>query len=366
MALPNIAASQQFGRNQTDVFVVGSDGGLYVFGVEGTASNWSSPVPIGTAGTFPPGAAVTASNQFGILGQTDVFAVSNQGELMVASIEEPFLGPPPSWNAPAPIGPTDMFPPGAPVAASQQFGADNQTDVFAVSNEGQLMVAWVNGAGNWVGPAGIGPRRIFPPGAAVAASQQFGIDNQTDVFAVSSLGQLMVAWIYEGGDSPGDWSGPAGIGSVGVFPPGAALAASAQFGVDNQTDVFAVSNEGQLMVAWYDQGGSWNAPAGIGPAFFPPGAPVAASQHFGIDNQTDVFAASTSLQLMAASVQGTGNWNGPTPIEWAVQPGVPVAVSQQFGAANQTDVFTFAVFGELFSFVCQNNNWTPILVGSVP
>lgn len=44
------------------------------------------------------------------------------------------------------------------------------------------------------------------------------------------------------------------------------LAASPQFGVDNQrTEVFAVDNDGQLQVTWVVGSGGWNGPKLIGP-----------------------------------------------------------------------------------------------------
>jgi hypothetical protein len=48
------------------------------------------------------------------------------------------------------IGPVGNFPPGAPVAASQQFGVSGrQTDVFVVENSSTLTVSWVAGGGQW-------------------------------------------------------------------------------------------------------------------------------------------------------------------------------------------------------------------------
>ncbi len=111
------------------------------------------------------------------------------------------------WNGPVPISPAGLFPPGAAVAASNQFGIPNQTDVFAVGRDGALRVAWVVSAGNWNGPVSISPTNLFPAGAAVAASNQFGIPNQTDVFAADSDGVLHVAWVV----SAGNWNGPISI-----------------------------------------------------------------------------------------------------------------------------------------------------------
>jgi hypothetical protein len=93
------------------------------------------------------------------------------------------------------------------LASSNQFGISDQTDVFVVDNNGVLNVAWVVGGGAWNGPVGISPPGLFPPGAAVTASNQFGIPNQTDVFVVDNNGVLNVAWVVGGGA----WNGPVPI-----------------------------------------------------------------------------------------------------------------------------------------------------------
>jgi hypothetical protein len=90
------------------------------------------------------------------------------------------------------------------MAVSQQFGAGNQTDVFVVDNSGQLNVFWVNGQGAWQGPQRIGNSGVFPPAAPIAVSQQFGADNQTDVFLVDYGGNINVCWV----NGTGPWQGP--------------------------------------------------------------------------------------------------------------------------------------------------------------
>nr|WP_256253643.1 hypothetical protein [Burkholderia ubonensis] len=320
-----LAASNQFGiSDQTDVFLVDREGTLQVAWVNG-AGRWNGPVPISPPGLFPPGAAVAASNQFGLSDQTDVFGVGRNGALHVAWVNGAGR-----WNGPVPISPPGLFPPGAAVSASNQFGLSDQTDVFGVSSNGALHVAWVNGAGGWNGPAPISPPGLFPPGAAVAASNQFGLSDQTDVFGVSSNGALHVAWV----NGAGRWNGPAPISPPGLFPPGAAVAASNQFGLSDQTDVFAVDGNGTLHVAWVNGAGGWNGPAPISPpGLFPPGAAVAASNQFGISDQTDVFAVDGNGILHVAWVNGAGGWNGPAPIVPRLRPTItlrPVADEGRF------------------------------------
>nr|WP_232460145.1 hypothetical protein [Burkholderia ubonensis] len=328
-----LAASNQFGiSDQTDVFLVDREGTLRVAWVNG-AGRWNGPVPISPPGLFPLGAAVAASNQFGLSDQTDVFGVDRNGALHVAWVNG--AG---GWNGPAPISPPGLFPPGAAIAASNQFGLSDQTDVFVVGSNGALHVAWVNGAGGWNGPAPISPPGLFPPGAAVSASNQFGLSDQTDVFVVGSNGALHVAWV----NGAGGWNGPAPISPPGFFPPGAVVAVSNQFGLSDQTDVFVVGSNGALHVAWVNGAGGWNGPAPISPAgLFPPGAVVAASNQFGLSDQTDVIVIDGNGALHVAWVNGGGGWNGPAPISppGLFPPGAAVAASNQFGLSDQTDVF---------------------------
>jgi len=333
-----VAASPQYGLGaQTDVFSIGTNGQLNVSWVV-QAGTWNGPGGIGPAGVFPAGAAVAASNQYGLPNQTDAFAIGNNGQLQVCWVLD--AG---AWSGPGGIGPAGVYPPGAALAASPQYGLGAQTDVFAVANNGQLQVSWVVHAGAWSGPGGMGPAGVFPPGAAVAASPQYGVPNQTDVFAIGNNGQLHVFWV-EGG---GTWNGPVGLGPVGLFPPGAALTASNQYGVPNQTDVFAIGDNGQLQVFWVEGGGAWSGPGGIGPAgVFPPGTGVAASPQYGVPNQTDVFAIGDNGQLHVAWVVGGGAWNGP--ISLAPPPHIALkAIQNDDGRFIEVDGGDFTPNGEV-------------------
>ena len=321
-----LAASQQIGLSQTDVFFVDQNGTLNVIWVD-NAGAWQGPGKIGTAGLFPPGAPVAALRQFG-LSQTDVFIVDKTGTLQVMWVDN--AG---AWQGPGAIGTKGLFPPGAPIAASQQFGL-SQTDVFIVDKNGTLQVMWVDNAGAWQGPGAIGKTGIFPPGARIAASQQFGL-SQTDVFIVDKTGTLQVMWV----DNAGAWQGPGAIGTKGLFPPGAPVAASQQFGL-SQTDVFIVDKNGTPQVMWVDNAGAWQGPLAIGTAgLFPPGAKIAASQQIGL-SQTDVFVVDKNGTLQVMWVDNAGAWQGPMAIAPAgiFPAGAPVAASQQFGL-SQTDVF---------------------------
>ncbi len=281
-----LAASQQFGGNQTDVFLVDYYGQLNVFWVDG-AGTWKGPAKIGPKSLALPGAPVAASQQFGG-NRTDVFLVDTNGQLNVFWVDGiwveriadpempgpvglgpvgPPIGPlrPASWNGPEKLGSAGLAKAGAPVAASQQFGG-NQTDVFLVDTNGQLNVFWVDGiTGSWNEPEKLGPASLAPSGAFVAASQHFGATNQTDVFLIDNNGQLNMFWV-EG--ITGSWNGPEKIGPQGLAAPGAFLAASQQFGATNQTDVFIVNptcgiGPGWPAVFWVQGVGLWNGPLSL-------------------------------------------------------------------------------------------------------
>jgi hypothetical protein len=141
----NVAVSRQFGLNQTDVFAIDKSGQLDVFWVGGGGS-WQGPQEIGAV--FEPGTDgyIAAGQQFG-LSQTDVFVVDEHGRLMVWSVNGGG-----AWQGPKQIGPTGLaMPQYTPITVSQQIGL-NQTDLFLVDNTGQLDVFWVDGGGAWNGP----------------------------------------------------------------------------------------------------------------------------------------------------------------------------------------------------------------------
>ena len=337
-----VAASQQFGLNQTDVFSVDQSGRLNVSWVV-NAGWWQGPQTIGPANLAPAGSFIAASRQFGIVNQTDAFVVDNNGQLNVMWVVNAGL-----WGGPGKIGPVGLANPGCYVAASQQFGIAGQTDVFLVDKNGQLNVFWVDNAGAWGGPGKIGPAGLADPGSYIAVSQQFGL-NQTDVFLVDKNGQLNVFWV----DNAGAWAGPEKIGPAGLAAPGAAVAASQQFGIAGQTDVFLVDKNDQLNVFWVVNAGAWNGPEKIGPAGIAnSGCHLTACQQFGINSQTDVFLVDKNGQLNVFWVDNAGAWNGPGKIGPAgnAAPGASVAASQQFGISNQTDVFLIDKNGQLNVF----------------
>jgi len=302
------AVCQRSGFNHTEVFLIDGQGALNVLWVE-DQGQWQGPQRISAVGfnstTIPNGlvSAPAASPRFGAANQTDVFAVDSSGQLHVFSI----VGNG-SWSAGEKIGPPSFFYSPKP-AVSQRFGVSGQTDVFVVDQTGQLNVFSATGAGPWSGPEKIGPAGVFPQDCSVAVSQQIGIADQTDVFLIDKNGQLNVFWA----NGNGAWQGPQKIGPSQILPAGGCLAASPQFGSPNQTDVFVVDNAGQLNVFSVVGEGQWQGPLKIGTtAEFPGGSPIAVSQQFGLSNQTNLFLVDNDGDLVTFTLDSPGAWEGPT------------------------------------------------------
>ncbi|MDR3560781.1 MAG: hypothetical protein P4N59_04980, partial [Negativicutes bacterium] len=326
------SVSQQFGVNQTDLFAVDSAGQLGVFYVLENG-HWHSSSPKGPAGMARPGAKVAASQHFGINNQTDVFLVDQNGHLNVFWVVDSG-----DWNGPKMIGAGNVGNPSEAVVASQHFGVENRTDVFLINKNGQLNVFWALGSGDWNGPEPIGTTGLANNGAALAVSQRFGVNNQTDLFVVAQNGQLTV---FSAAGS-GGWSAARAIGPAGLARPGAALAVSQRYGTSDQTDVYVVDTKGQLNVFSAVGSGDWSGPQTIGPAGLAvSGAALAVSQRYGSSDQTEVLLFDKNGQLNVFLVDNTGQWSGPVTVgpQNAAPSGAPLAVSQQFGVTNRTDVF---------------------------
>jgi hypothetical protein len=296
---------------------------------------------------FPKGAPLAATYQYNNSNQTNIVGISKNGKITIGWV----VGGSP-WNAPLELFQAD-YEPGTDVAASQQFGIHNQTDVFAVNKRGNLTVIYITGS-NWEGPVTLS-NGGFPSKSGVAVSQRFGRDI-TDVFAVNTSGALTVTSV----EGAGKWSGQTLLSPPNTFVPGSPLAAGRQFGL-TQSDVFVVDKNGALTVTWFD-GSNWNQPKRISaPGIFPPGANVATSEQFGFQDQTDVFAVNQTGQLTVSWVTKDSEWDGPQPISPSnlYTPGASLSAYQQVGINDQTDVFVHDKQGTLNVFyVTKNDPWT--------
>jgi hypothetical protein len=323
------AVSRRFDANQTDLFVVSIKGQLNVFSVDG-AGRWKKSPGYGPINMAQPSTAIAATKRFGADQQTGVFLVDQHGQLQAFWVSATGV------NGPVAIGAKGFARKGAPLAASQQFGAGDQTDVFVFDTNGQLHVFWARGSGDLNGPVKIGPEKFAPNGAQLAASRHFGT-RQTDVFVVDTSGTLSRFWVAPSGG----WQGPEKISEADFAKPGGGVVAGQSVGDPNHTQVFLVDKRGQLTV-FSDAGkGSWSGPVPIGPpGCADPGAAIAVSKRPG-GGQTDVFVIDKKGTLLVLSADATGTWGEPRPIgqPGASPSGACVAASPQFGVMDRTDVF---------------------------
>ena len=234
-----IAASRQFGADQTDVFLFDNNGQLNVYWAQG-GGLLNGPVKIGPTGFARSGAQLAVSQRFGV-NQTDVFVVDKTGALSDYRV----VGTG-NWQPPAKISPANFANPGSHIAAGQRAGNPKQLDVFLIDKNGQLNVfSNILGKGTWDGPVAIGPKGLANSGAPVAVSRRYGA-VQTDVFVVDKKGTLNVISV----DAADSWSEAKLISPPGLAPSGAFVAASPQVGISNQTDVFLINQTGTNGPGW--------------------------------------------------------------------------------------------------------------------
>jgi hypothetical protein len=243
--------------NQTDVFVIGADGGLNVHSAIGDGS-WEF-APVGPRNLAPPGtplAAGTRTSPEGIFEayETYAFFVDGNGALNAYSVDHTGV-----WQHQL-ISDPGTFPPGTYIAVSEQFGtgngnAGNQLDVFAIDDHGTLNVFYTSGAG-WANQK-IRSNIALTPGAPLVASQQFitGV-NQTNLMTFDPVGVLNIFYV----DGAGVWNWIE-LAPENAVPARCPLACSRQIGSPNndsmQLDVFFVDSTNGLNISWVVEGYAW-------------------------------------------------------------------------------------------------------------
>jgi hypothetical protein len=303
---------------------------------------------------YTPGGRCAVSQQMG-LAQTNFYGVDRAGQLIVF-----YSSAGGHWDNQLGLGPVCWGKPNTALAVGALAGFPDQTCVFMFAQNYRLSMFWVVGSGPWSGPLDIGQllkvdaknqNRHAHAGANLAISEQFGANNQTDVFVVDTTGTLNVYWCQNGTK----WGGPVLVGATGILPEAAPLAACQQMGAPNQTDVFVVDNNGTLQVFWVQGANNWSPePAPIGPSgHFNAGAFVAAGPGYDASNRTDVYAVDKYGSICVLSVVATNPWSqqpvfiGPPN---AAPPGAPIAVCERADTQGQTDVYVVDGSGTLWVY----------------
>jgi hypothetical protein len=306
MAVPHtfIAASKRFGTdNQTDVFLIDQSEQLQVFVASPTGL--TGPTAIGAKNFAARGGPIAVARQLNAI-QTNVFVFDNGGQLNV------FAGPATAaWQGPVKVGPPGFAAKGAQLAASQ-LAATNQSAVFAVDTTGTLCAFRSTGASSWQGPEKISKMGFAKSGGHVAVAPRAGSPNQTDVYLVDKKGQLSVF----SAQGTASFAGPAAIGPTDFATSGAPIAVAMQSG-GAQTDVFVTDRKGALQLFSISGDSDWSGPLQIGePGITTSGAYIAASPQFGVAHQYDIFFINqTGTKAPGWPVvmwgPGTNSWTGP-------------------------------------------------------
>ena len=332
----HLAAIGQFGTDspQTDVFAVDMQGALNVLyaGPPGTSYR---RLKINPSETYPPGAPLAAAGQLAksnvvgvrpLISQTDVFVIGADGGLDVHFVVGEGL-----WDV-VKVGPRGIAPPGTPLAAGMRTITEGflevavQTYLFFVDANGALNAYSVDATGLWqtqvISAQGtfsstIGDGyRIIWPGTYLAVSQQFGT-AQLDLFAIDADGTLNVF-----STSGAAWANQKIRPDI-KLTPGAPLTASQQFipGV-NQTNLMTFDPSGTMNIFFVQGEGAWDwktveswyiqDPSGGPPHLVPMRCSLASSRQFawpGINSmRLDVLLIDTANQLEIFWVVESGAW----------------------------------------------------------
>ncbi len=311
--------------DQTDAFGVTAAGAVTVTSAAGHGA-WTTARVTGR-GFAPSGAAVATSPRYGVPGQTDAFVTGRNGavDLLWADGGR-------TWHSTS-ISAARLAPAGAAIAASPQYGVSGQTDAFVTGRNGAVDLLWADGGRTWHSTS-ISARGLAPPGAAIATSAQYGAPGQTDVYVVGRNGAVDLLWA-EGG---GTWHSTS-ISAPGLAPAGAAIATSPQYGVADQTDAFVAGANGAIDLLSATDGGSWRTTPISPRRLAPPGAAIATSPQYGVADQTDAFVAGANgaIDLLTASYDGTWR-DAPVSAPRSAPAGAAIATSPA-GGPDQTAAF---------------------------
>jgi len=349
---PNAAIAaylQDPDNHQVTAAVIEPSGKIAVFG-ESNDGPWGLITEIGAQGEYPSGGGIVIDVQnTGISNQLVLLAVNNKGALR-ASILGLYSDPHGPWTTSSIVA-EGTFPPGAKIATAHQ--TDEHLDAFLVGNDGHLHSVTVQDAESWVhgvlADPNSGDEPVFAHGNCVtggcvgltASYEGNGAPYpQLDVMAVDEAG---VFWVYAtSATEPGTptWTRRDAFSSQHFLPSTADLAAArpqwlASYDddlIDNQLDVFAVDNDGNLDLLSVDDSGTWVRTVMTGKGFVvtgaPPGARVAVSSDNVNQLEVAVVGNDGTIQIYSASDQDT--WSGELlPTLGIAAPGAPIVLVAQ-------------------------------------
>jgi hypothetical protein len=271
--------------NQTDIFAVEIDGGVYtVWKRNGIWHNWGR---IGSR-EFPQTTVVAAVSKDP--GQLDIFAVGEHGGAHTA-----WWNPEDGWGGWNRVG-IRAFAQQTPISGVCKN--PGQIDLFAVGEDGGAYTAWWNPEDGWGGWNRIGIRAFTQQTPISVVCKNPG---QLDLFAVGEDGGAYTAW-WNPEDGWGGWNR---IGNH-VFAQRTLIAAVSKN--PDQLDLFAIGEDGGAYTAWWNPNDGWGGWNRIGNDAFAPQTPIAAvSKSF---DQLDLFAVKKDGGAYTAWWNAGDGWSG--------------------------------------------------------
>jgi Repeat of unknown function (DUF346) len=255
--LTSAPAVASWGANRLDVFVSGTDNGIWHKWYDGT--KWRGFEPLAGLSASGPGAMGRAPNLI------DVFVEGPDNAVMQKSFNGTSWG---SWNAISPAG-TFVDAPSACLF---------NTDLFVAGRGVNNLPVYLYYDTSWHGPL------LLPSGTAffsAPAIVSWGT-NRLDIF-MRGTDNALWQWFYDG-----TIHAPLSLGGTLVDSPGASTWGTGRL------DVFARGSDNHLYHKWWDSsmGGTWSAWENLGGNII--SGPAAVSWG---PNRIDVFARGVDNQL---------------------------------------------------------------------
>jgi hypothetical protein len=202
---------------------------------------------------------------------------------------------------------------------------------------------------------------VFPPGGPMAAVYQPAA-RQIDVFAVDTTGTLEDVRRISLGNGPAVWQPPVALTGPAFAPPGAPLAAIFQ-PLNEQVEVYVVANGGALEGVWNEHNGAWKPAFNLtGDGFAPRYAELSAVWE-PADELLEVFVVDKQGSIKGVWKLHDREWQSPetvTPAGFAAA-GAPLATI--WDPTNKVlDVFSVDSNGNARIIAKQHVNQVPLVL----
>ncbi|KAA2254491.1 hypothetical protein F0L68_30385 [Solihabitans fulvus] len=261
----------------------------------------------------------------------------------------------------APIGPAKLAPPGAPVAAART--TNGQVAAYTIGNDGSVDKACSAGSNTWQGPAPLTSGGFAKPGTTLTAVAQGGA---VLLSIVDSNGGLRVAYDYDDGFCGTGWRPP----WICCWPPPPPCCwwwdyEFATVVVNQEIGQFAVDTKGEVNAAWGTVGGQWQGSGLTAPGTARPGGGLGV-----------VAAPNAPVALFYLGIDGAlwqvhpapgGGGDEPRPISPAGIAPAGAELSVVAGPNGRTDVFVFGNDGSMLDVASPTpGSWSSPLPVSQP